>query len=124
MICGIVRGAGKQMVGAVCNLIGFYIIGLPIGASLMFAVKMGIVGEPHSSVLPKIHCIPPWFSVLHIYMTRRSTGFKLTVFSFPAAGLWISFLISLGVQSVFFAIFLWKLNWKKLTEEVGTSANE
>eukprot|EP00064_Thunnus_orientalis_P015626 superscaffoldBa00002934_g15681 len=40
---GIVRGAGKQMVGAVCNLVGYYFIGFPIGVSLMFPVKMGIV---------------------------------------------------------------------------------
>ncbi|KAM7374367.1 hypothetical protein PAMP_007028 [Pampus punctatissimus] len=41
---GIVRGAGKQMIGAVCNLVGYYFIGFPIGVSLMFSVKMGIVG--------------------------------------------------------------------------------
>ncbi|KAM7398046.1 hypothetical protein PAMA_006082 [Pampus argenteus] len=40
---GIVRGAGKQMIGAVCNLVGYYFIGFPIGVSLMFPVKMGIV---------------------------------------------------------------------------------
>ncbi|CAK6953885.1 multidrug and toxin extrusion protein 1-like [Scomber scombrus] len=41
---GIVRGAGKQMIGAVCNLVGYYFIGFPIGVSLMFPAKMGIVG--------------------------------------------------------------------------------
>lgn len=45
MTAGIVRGAGKQMIGAVCNLVGFYFIGFPIGLSLMFPVKMGIFGE-------------------------------------------------------------------------------
>lgn len=68
MTGGIVRGVGKQTVGAVCNLVGFYIVGLPIGASLMFCVKMGIVGEQRRPVLPQMHCIPAWFSVLHIYM--------------------------------------------------------
>lgn len=68
VMSGIVRGAGKQTVGAVCNFVGFYIIGLPIGASLMFPVKMGFVGEPRSSAFPRIHCIPAWISVLHIYM--------------------------------------------------------
>lgn len=41
---GVVRGAGKQKYGALCNLVGYYFIGFPIGASLMFAAKMGIVG--------------------------------------------------------------------------------
>lgn len=42
---GVLRGAGKQMVGALINLVGHYFIGLPIGVSLMFAAKMGIIGE-------------------------------------------------------------------------------
>ncbi|XP_040043366.2 multidrug and toxin extrusion protein 1 [Gasterosteus aculeatus] len=41
---GVLRGAGKQLVGALCNLVGFYFIGCPIGVSLMFAANMGIVG--------------------------------------------------------------------------------
>lgn len=108
------------MVGAVCNLVGFYIIGLPIGVSLMFSVKMGIVGEPGSSLSAKVHCIPACFSVLHLH--EHTTGFTL-IFLFPVAGLWIGFLISVSVQAVFFTIFLCKLNWKKLTAEVGNSAN-
>uniref|UniRef100_A0A3Q0S488 Solute carrier family 47 member 3 n=1 Tax=Amphilophus citrinellus TaxID=61819 RepID=A0A3Q0S488_AMPCI len=42
---GVLRGAGKQLFGALCNLVGYYFIGLPIGVSLMFAAKMGIAGE-------------------------------------------------------------------------------
>uniref|UniRef100_A0A3Q3FIP6 Multidrug and toxin extrusion protein n=1 Tax=Labrus bergylta TaxID=56723 RepID=A0A3Q3FIP6_9LABR len=76
---GIVRGAGKQMIGAVCNLVCFYFIGFPIGVSLMFPVKMGILG------------------------------------------LWLGFLICVGVQSIFFTVFLYKLNWEKATEEVSNS---
>ncbi|XP_077051435.1 multidrug and toxin extrusion protein 1-like [Siphateles boraxobius] len=41
---GIVRGAGKQLLGALCNIVGYYFVGLPIGVSLMFALSMGIVG--------------------------------------------------------------------------------
>lgn len=41
---GALRGAGKQLIGALCNLVGLYFIGGPIGVSLMFAAKMGIVG--------------------------------------------------------------------------------
>uniref|UniRef100_A0A671TSJ0 Multidrug and toxin extrusion protein n=1 Tax=Sparus aurata TaxID=8175 RepID=A0A671TSJ0_SPAAU len=37
-------GAGKQKVGAICNIVGYYGIGFPIGVSLMFAAKLGIKG--------------------------------------------------------------------------------
>ncbi|KAG8008605.1 Multidrug and toxin extrusion protein 1 [Nibea albiflora] len=79
---GVLRGTGKQMVGALCSLVGFYFIGLPIGVSLMFPVKLGIVG------------------------------------------MWLGLLISIVMQSVFFTLFLWKLNWKKATEEVRNYFNK
>ncbi|TDH14610.1 hypothetical protein EPR50_G00022160 [Perca flavescens] len=41
---GIIKGAGKQKVGAVCNILGYYGVGFPIGVSLMFAAKLGIKG--------------------------------------------------------------------------------
>ncbi|XP_074536360.1 multidrug and toxin extrusion protein 1-like [Halichoeres trimaculatus] len=41
---GIIRGAGKQKVGAICNILGYYGVGFPVGVSLMFAAKMGIKG--------------------------------------------------------------------------------
>ncbi|KPP58563.1 multidrug and toxin extrusion protein 1-like, partial [Scleropages formosus] len=41
---GIVRGAGKQMIGALCSLVGYYFVGFPIGVSLMFATNMGLMG--------------------------------------------------------------------------------
>ncbi|XP_075041570.1 multidrug and toxin extrusion protein 1-like [Mixophyes fleayi] len=41
---GILRGTGKQKIGAIFNAIGFYVVGLPVGISLMFAAKIGILG--------------------------------------------------------------------------------
>ncbi|XP_072446050.1 multidrug and toxin extrusion protein 1-like [Chiloscyllium punctatum] len=41
---GVLRGAGKQKLGAIGNLIGYYLIGFPIGVSLMFAGKLGVFG--------------------------------------------------------------------------------
>ncbi|KAL7401129.1 hypothetical protein ABVT39_023445 [Epinephelus coioides] len=41
---GIIRGAGKQRIGAVCYFLGYYGVGFPIGVSLMFAAKLGIKG--------------------------------------------------------------------------------
>ncbi|XP_068571748.1 multidrug and toxin extrusion protein 1 [Cebidichthys violaceus] len=41
---GIIRGVGKQRIGAICNILGYYGVGFPIGVPLMFAAKMGIKG--------------------------------------------------------------------------------
>uniref|UniRef100_A0A673ABH8 Solute carrier family 47 member 3 n=1 Tax=Sphaeramia orbicularis TaxID=375764 RepID=A0A673ABH8_9TELE len=46
----IIRGAGKQRVGAICNFVGFYCIGFPIGIPLMFAAKQGIMGKIYMSL--------------------------------------------------------------------------
>ncbi|XP_067460818.1 multidrug and toxin extrusion protein 1-like [Thunnus thynnus] len=72
---GIVRGAGKPKIGAICTVLGYYCIGFPVGLSLMFAGKMGIVG------------------------------------------LWLGLFICVTLQSIFFIIFLCKLNWRKASEE-------
>ncbi|KAG8014121.1 Multidrug and toxin extrusion protein 1 [Nibea albiflora] len=74
---GIIRGTGKPRIGAICNVVGYYCIGIPIGLSLMFAAKMGIVG------------------------------------------LSLGLLICVTLQSTFFSIVLWKLNWRKAAEEVS-----
>ncbi|XP_078539714.1 multidrug and toxin extrusion protein 1 [Lissotriton helveticus] len=42
--CGILRGTGKQKIGAIFHAIGFYVIALPVGISLMFAAYLGILG--------------------------------------------------------------------------------
>ncbi|XP_062243349.1 multidrug and toxin extrusion protein 1-like [Platichthys flesus] len=72
---GVLRGVGKPLVGALCNLVGYYFIGFPIGVSLMFAAKMGIVG------------------------------------------LWTGTTICVVIQSSFFIMFLYKLDWKRAAEE-------
>ncbi|XP_063151988.1 multidrug and toxin extrusion protein 1 isoform X2 [Candoia aspera] len=41
---GVLRGAGKQKIGAIANAVGYYVIGLPIGISLMFVYKLGVMG--------------------------------------------------------------------------------
>ncbi|XP_060114960.1 multidrug and toxin extrusion protein 2-like [Heteronotia binoei] len=41
---GVLRGAGKQKMGAIANAVGYYAIGLPIGIALMFGYKLGVMG--------------------------------------------------------------------------------
>nr|XP_015293251.2 multidrug and toxin extrusion protein 1 isoform X5 [Macaca fascicularis] len=41
---GVLRGSGNQKVGAIVNTVGYYVVGLPIGITLMFAAKLGVMG--------------------------------------------------------------------------------
>ncbi len=41
---GLMRGMGRPKAGAVVNLIGFYVIGLPLAWLLAFPAKLGVVG--------------------------------------------------------------------------------
>ncbi|MEE6504690.1 hypothetical protein FKM82_005293 [Ascaphus truei] len=42
---GILRGTGKQTIGAIFHTVGYYVIGLPVGISLMFPADFGIIGR-------------------------------------------------------------------------------
>ncbi|KGL85123.1 Multidrug and toxin extrusion protein 1, partial [Tinamus guttatus] len=41
---GVLRGIGKQKFGAILNAIAYYGLGLPLGAVLLFVVKIGVMG--------------------------------------------------------------------------------
>ena len=41
---GVLRGSGRQYIGAITNFIGYYIIGIPLGAVLGFKTTLGIIG--------------------------------------------------------------------------------
>uniref|UniRef100_A0A8C3WUE5 Multidrug and toxin extrusion protein n=1 Tax=Catagonus wagneri TaxID=51154 RepID=A0A8C3WUE5_9CETA len=41
---GVLRGTGKQKMGAFLNAIGYYVFGFPLGVSLMFAANCGVIG--------------------------------------------------------------------------------
>ncbi|XP_062816738.1 multidrug and toxin extrusion protein 1 isoform X1 [Anolis carolinensis] len=41
---GVLRGAGKQKVGAIANAVGYYVVGFPIGITLMFKYGLGVMG--------------------------------------------------------------------------------
>ncbi|GCC20640.1 multidrug and toxin extrusion protein 2-like isoform X1 [Chiloscyllium punctatum] len=77
---GIVIGSGKQKLGAIVNLIVFYAVGYPIGISLMFAAKLGIIG------------------------------------------LWSGMFTAVIVQVIFFQIVIFKMNWKKASDQAQINA--
>ena len=41
---GLLRGMGRPMAGAIVNLVGFYVIGLPLAYLLAFPLEMGLTG--------------------------------------------------------------------------------
>lgn len=103
MAGAIVRGAGKQKVGAICNFVSFYVVGFPIGVSLMFPLNMGVVGEAATRTLRRV-------VVKRLFADGR--------FAPPVAGMWLGFLISVSAQSVFFTFYLYRLDWEKSSKEV------
>lgn len=44
VISGVLRGAGKQLIGAISNVIAFYVIGLPMSYYLCFHTSFGVNG--------------------------------------------------------------------------------
>lgn len=42
---GILVGTGMQKIAALCNLVSYYVIGLPVGIALMFAAQLRILGN-------------------------------------------------------------------------------
>lgn len=45
MCTGIFLGTGKQKIPAAANLVGYYCIGLSLSITLMFVVKLGVLGN-------------------------------------------------------------------------------
>lgn len=85
LICvctGIFLGTGKQKIPAVANFIGYYCIGLPLGAVLMFVAKLRVLG------------------------------------------FWLGLLICAILLSTFYIIVIFKLNWKRITEEAVKRAQK
>jgi len=102
---GIIRGVGKQRVGALSTLVVYYGIGLPIGLSLMFPAGMGIVGEDELSIKYGD------FTVITVIIINNMSSFS---------GLWLGLLICVILETVFYLLYLSKLNWQTVTEEAST----
>ncbi|KAG8504836.1 LOW QUALITY PROTEIN: Multidrug and toxin extrusion protein 2, partial [Galemys pyrenaicus] len=77
---GVLRGTGQQNMGAILNAIGYYMIGFPIGLSLMFAAELGIIG------------------------------------------FWSGMFICVFFQSLFYLVFIYKINWNRVAEKAQVRA--
>ena len=43
-LAGVVRGAARQARGAKCNLVSYWVIGIPLAVVLAFKLQMGVAG--------------------------------------------------------------------------------
>ncbi|XP_029467931.1 multidrug and toxin extrusion protein 1-like isoform X2 [Rhinatrema bivittatum] len=91
---GVLRGAGKQTIGALVNAIGYYLIGLPIGIALMFATKLGIIGLWYGMIACVI--FPAAINVVYIL---RINWKKASMQQEPAPGMACACLISEKVRA-------------------------
>ncbi|XP_044141843.1 multidrug and toxin extrusion protein 1-like [Bufo gargarizans] len=77
---GVLRGIGRQKIGAIIFAIGYYMLGLPIAAAFMFAANQGI------------------------------------------KGLWYGMILCGVFLSLFFTIYLFRINWKDIAFEAQERA--
>ncbi|XP_069082468.1 multidrug and toxin extrusion protein 2-like isoform X2 [Pleurodeles waltl] len=61
---GILKGMGKQKIGAVAYAIGYYAIGLPVALALMFPAKLGVLGLWSGMTVSAF--IPAFFLTMYI----------------------------------------------------------
>uniref|UniRef100_A0A8B9HIY1 Multidrug and toxin extrusion protein n=1 Tax=Astyanax mexicanus TaxID=7994 RepID=A0A8B9HIY1_ASTMX len=73
---GILLGTGQQKIAAIANLLGYYLIGLPLSIILTYPAKLQI------------------------------------------AGFWLGLLVAVFLLAIYFVVIIFRLNWKKMTEEV------
>lgn len=73
MIAGALRGSGRQYIGAIMNVIAYYVIGLPVGITLALKANLGAIGLWTGMAMG---------NVVHVSKGKESLccGYKLTLF--------------------------------------------
>ena len=106
---GVVRGSGKQKIGALANLGAYYLAGIPSGALLAFVYHIGgKVALTLSLVfLPTSHI---FFLVFYSSGRRKINPF---VYFLGPQGLWIGITVALFVQASSLSIIILCIDWKK-----------
>ncbi|KAI4556190.1 hypothetical protein MJT46_014813 [Ovis ammon polii x Ovis aries] len=129
---GILRGTGNQKAGAIINAVGYYVLGLPIGISLMFAAGLGLLVEEQrvfSSLGPMLDfCLAPEQPISgqdleverkaqeHANLKRRMAGNgTATLPQDPLCpGLWSGLTV---FQTLFYLVYVWRIDWNRAAEQ-------
>lgn len=70
---GILVGCGMQKIAALSNLVAYYCIALPVGAALMFAAHLKILGNGLQHSISLLHCSWIWALEKPVLNTDTST---------------------------------------------------
>ncbi|XP_077993167.1 multidrug and toxin extrusion protein 1-like [Glandiceps talaboti] len=89
----VLTGCGRQRIGAVVNILAFYVIGLPISATLMFVANWGIFGYWAGILIASIFQVTVFLVVIlwrdwqqEAYMAQQRAGMKTQTYKqLPAA---------------------------------------
>lgn len=96
-----VRGSGKQKIGALVNLGAYYLVGVPLGVVIAFVYHGG-----GKVTLALIFSLSP---------TCHLEEEKINPFEYllGTQGLWTGVIVSLFVQTISLAIVILCTNWEK-----------
>ncbi|KAB1264992.1 Multidrug and toxin extrusion protein 2 [Camelus dromedarius] len=110
---GVLRGTGHQKMGACLNAVGYYLLGFPLGVSLMFAAQQGIVDLPS----------PPMD-----WKPREGTGLIGLLSSVSGTlcpnrvRLWSGLLVCVFFQALLYLLWIWRINWNSVAEQAQVRA--
>ncbi|XP_075707243.1 multidrug and toxin extrusion protein 1-like [Rhinoderma darwinii] len=72
---GVLRGIGRQKIGAIIFAIGYYMLGLPVAAAFMFAAKQGIKGLWYGMILCGVF-LSAFFAIYLFRVSWKDIGFE------------------------------------------------
>ena len=100
MASGVLRGYGKQRIGAIVNFIGYYILGLPIAGFTAFYLEV----------------ITYYFiySILFLLLILLLLLLLLLFIKWGLAGLWVGLLVGSLFSFISFLITIRRTDWQEV----------
>ncbi|XP_020923597.1 multidrug and toxin extrusion protein 2 isoform X3 [Sus scrofa] len=113
---GVLRGTGKQKMGAFSNAIGYYVFGFPLGVSLMFAAHHGIIVAAPDYMPPA--CRRARLSP----HPHRRVLFLVSLVVAMLTGLWSGLTVCVSLQTLFYLVHIWRTDWTSAAQQAQVRA--
>lgn len=102
---GVVRGCGRQKIGAYINLGSYYIVGIP--CAVLFAFVLNIGGKV-------LYFSSTFFIGFAFYLISTAKNLILTPAKYCfLKGLWMGIICGLILQGFFFLVVVARINWNE-----------